>query len=414
MVAAASMVLAGCGSDSESSGGDRPSASSNLTGEPIKVMTIASGTGQLDPHPEILKTAEMYGDWINENGGIGGRPLEVITCDNADDPNKDAACARKAVDEGVVATVGSYTLNGESVIPVLEQANTSSFGICCAIVASELDSPVVQQLGAGLAMQSGMGVKAAADGCKNTVWIGSDAGDTTDLQVKLAEGGLKSMGAAPLKEVVRIPLKAQDYSAQVTQALDGSDCLISPIPEASLAPFLSAFASQGGDQRIYGLQGLLTENVAKQFSQQTDGAVVTGMYQDLSTPAYADLRAAIKQYKPDSDLVFNSIGALGAWAAYDEFTSVVEGITGPLDHNTFLAAAQKHVSTFPGVAPGVDFAKSYDGLGGAFKNQVNRSITYSVIKDGKITPFADGAFYDMTAPMAGTPIPAASTPPKGD
>ncbi|WP_189339241.1 ABC transporter substrate-binding protein [Williamsia muralis] len=377
-------------------------------------MTIASGTGQLDPHPEILKTAEMYGDWINEHGGIGGRPLEVITCDEADDANKAAACARKAVDEGVVATVGSYTLNGESVVPVLEQANTSEFGICCAIVASELDSPVVQQLGAGLAMQSGMAVKAAADGCKNTVWIGSDAGATTDLQVSLAKSGLKSMGAAPLKDVIRIPLKAQDYSAQVTQALKGSDCLISPIPEASLAPFLSAFASQGGDQRIYGLQGLLNENVAKQFPEQTDGAVVTGMYQDLSSPAYADLREAIKQYKPSSDLAFNSIGALGAWAAYAEFTSVVEGIQGPLNHDTFLAAAQKHVSTFPGVAPGIDFAQSYDGLGGAFKNQVNRSITYSVIKDGKITPFADGAFYDMTASMAGTPIPASSTPPAGD
>jgi ABC-type branched-subunit amino acid transport system substrate-binding protein len=411
VILSAALMLSACSGDS--GGSEKRALPSNLTGDPIKVMTIASETGQLDPHPEITATATMYGDWINENGGINGRPLEVITCDGADDANKDAACARQAVQEGVVATIGSYTLNGDSIVPVLEQANTSSFGICCAIVASELDSPIVQQLGAGLAMQSGMAVKAAADGCKNTVWIGSDAGATTDLQVKLAEGGLESMGAPPLKDVVRIPLKSQDYSAQVTQALDGSDCLISPIPEASLAPFFSAFSSLGGTQRVYGLQGLLTENTAKLFSKQTDGAVVTGMYQDLSTAPYDNFRAAIKEFEPDPKLVFNSIGALGAWAAYEEFTTVVKGITGPLDHDTFLAAAQKHVSSFAGVAPGVDFASEYDGLGGTFKNQVNRSITYGVIESGKIVPFADGAFYDMTAPMAGEKIDAANTPAGG-
>ena len=131
------LLMAACGGDdSESSTttaatGGTEGGSTAATGEPIKVMTEAPIDTNLTPYPNIRDAAKFYADWINEKGGINGRPLEVIFCDDKNDPNEAGNCARKAVEEKVVANVGSFTIDVSRGIPIYEENNIAWFGACC-------------------------------------------------------------------------------------------------------------------------------------------------------------------------------------------------------------------------------------------------------------------------------------------
>jgi ABC-type branched-subunit amino acid transport system substrate-binding protein len=118
------------------------------------------------------------------------------------------------------------------------------------------------------------------------------------VPVTLVKNGLKSANGPPLHSTVLIPLTAQDYSAQVAEATDGTDCILGVFSESAWAPFLTAYASSGGTQRLYGPQGNLDQKIISKFpADVTNGAVVVGVYSDISLPVWADYRAALAQYK---------------------------------------------------------------------------------------------------------------------
>ena len=131
-IMAGALLFAACGEDEETAttGQDAPQAQTSQaaapTGEPIKVMTMTTLEAQNVPtYKNIEVTAEAYERWINSQGGIKGRPLEVTVCDDRGDPTQATSCARDAVRDGVVAGVGSFTFFGDAVVPVLRKADTA-------------------------------------------------------------------------------------------------------------------------------------------------------------------------------------------------------------------------------------------------------------------------------------------------
>src|SRR5262249_36050786 len=137
------------------------SSGGKATGTPLNVMTLASVNYSGPNYNNILQTATVATDWINDHGGVQGHPLKLQNCDEQGDPTKTAQCGREAIAKHDVAIIGSFTLNGSAIIPELQAANTSWFGICCAASPNELTSPVVQQIGSQDASASAMMVKAS-------------------------------------------------------------------------------------------------------------------------------------------------------------------------------------------------------------------------------------------------------------
>jgi hypothetical protein len=213
---------------------------------------------------------------------------------------------------------------------------------------------------------------------------------------------------------VLVPLTAEDYAPEVAQATHGTDCLVSSLGENNWPAFLTSFAQAGAKQRLYGYQGNLDAKTVAPFPAQTQGAVVVGYYSDITVPAWANYRAAIAQFHAPKDEDYNSLGGLGTWAAYYALNQIVDTMTGPITGATFLAAAQVAKVNMDGMAPNADFAAKFTGLGKYYTNDTNRAVTYDIVKNGKLTPFENGAFYDMTASMLGQPVPAADLPPAGD
>ena len=201
---------------------DHAGSAAAASGDPIKVMVSAPVDTQLPPYPNIPGAAEVYEQYINANGGVAGRPLDVITCDNKGEPNEGANCARQAVEEQVVAVVGSFTFDASRIIPVLEEANIAWFGACCPLVAQEFTSSISFVLGSLLpGMGAGIGWKMAQDGCENPVNVVIDipAGDVAypALLNAYEVGG----GDPTAWRMVKIPPVPQDYSAQVAEATAG-------------------------------------------------------------------------------------------------------------------------------------------------------------------------------------------------
>ena len=144
------------------------------SGAPIKVMVEAPVDSQIAPYPNIPAAAKIYAQYINDKGGIKGRPLVVVVCDDQADASKAADCARKAVEQKVVANVGSFTIDVSRGIPILEENKIAWFGACCPIVAQENTSKVSFPMGFVGGFPTAAAIKMIDDGCKNVVEIYGD------------------------------------------------------------------------------------------------------------------------------------------------------------------------------------------------------------------------------------------------
>ena len=76
----------------------------------IKIGVQAPITGKFASEGQSIdKAVRLVVKQVNEKGGILGKKLEVVTCDDEGKAVKAAICARKLVNAGVIAVIGSYT-----------------------------------------------------------------------------------------------------------------------------------------------------------------------------------------------------------------------------------------------------------------------------------------------------------------
>lgn len=403
------LVFAACGGGDDTSGTDATSAETTegggggeqATGEPIVTWTYTDVNTEGPQYKNIEETARIYEEWVNANGGIGGRPLEANFCDARGTPTAAAACAREAVSGGAVALVGNFTFTGDAVIPILEKNDTAQFGNCCALAPSELVSPIAFPMGNQPLYGAGLVKKAVEDGCKamNGVII-----EGAEAFIPLMENAAKAEGTK-IDKFVTLPATAQDYAPQVAEATSGNtDCLVMIVSETPYIAWMPAFAQSGSDARMYGPQGNFNEVSTEGFAEVVEGDVVGGMYPDISLPQWDQYREALDEYDADMSQDYNSLGGMGTWAAYEGFKQVVESMEGEVDNKTFLKAAEGAQIDLPGMVPPENFALPWGKDGGpeGFDRLMNRCVVFSEFdSEGKLVPLGD-EFVDVSEIAGGT------------
>lgn len=128
LILATALIAAGCGDDdSPEDSSASTTAPSDVTtdedadgalgtpdpaeGEPVTVGLITNGAGQGFDTTIDEPVARATIEWLNEyRNGIGGRPVELVVCEDLNDPGQAADCANEMVREGAVAVV--YGANG--------------------------------------------------------------------------------------------------------------------------------------------------------------------------------------------------------------------------------------------------------------------------------------------------------------
>ena len=141
-IAGLALSLTGCGSGSDTAADDGS----------IRIMYIGqiTDTANTTPRPEALSGVQAAVARVNADGGVNGKPLTLLTCDDKADANEAAKCAREAVREKVAATIGNNSNFGEAILAILERGNIASIGHL-PITQSDFSSPVAFPLQAGSA-----------------------------------------------------------------------------------------------------------------------------------------------------------------------------------------------------------------------------------------------------------------------
>lgn len=119
-----------------------PAAAADL----IKIGAVISKTGPAaflgEPQQITLK---HYADKINKEGGVLGRPIELVIYDDASDANTSRTFATRLIEnDAVVAAIGTSTTGGTlAIAPVFEDAKIPLVSLAAGIEITEPVRPYV-------------------------------------------------------------------------------------------------------------------------------------------------------------------------------------------------------------------------------------------------------------------------------
>src|SRR5262245_62025426 len=103
MLVAGTTAVGAVGAGASAPGKAAPARTAPASGTPVKVGLITTGgdcdgcaAGQEEP------AAEAAVGWLNaKHNGLGGHPMELVTCVDDNDPGKGTDCANQMISDGV-------------------------------------------------------------------------------------------------------------------------------------------------------------------------------------------------------------------------------------------------------------------------------------------------------------------------
>ncbi|MFJ7341331.1 ABC transporter substrate-binding protein [Streptomyces sp. NPDC101110] len=392
-------LLAGCGVVPGTTGG----AGDDGT---ITVMTWAPQDTKATNKPGMPAFARAYARWINAEGGINGRKLNVLTCNDHNDSVAAAKCARRAVKENVVAVVGSYSQYADSFFPSLEGAGIpyiGGYGITNAEFTSPLSYPVN---GGQPALLAGLG-SALAD-CGPVALIRPDtiAGDQLP---PLLDSGLKAGGHRASTDQ-RAAEDATAYDGQADRALrttaagaadDG--CVVPALGDRN-GTFMDSFRRAREDYpevRTATVLGSVDQTVIDATggaSGPYEGSYITGWYPVAGDPRWDGMKRVIREEAfGDNRIDPADAGVQTTWIAYTVFRQIVEALgDGEVSADTVAEALDDGLEIETGGLTPTLRWRFQDKLAGVgFPRLVNADVTLQVVRDGRLVAARKG-FLDTT------------------
>ena len=230
------LAVAACGDDDGRSAAEGPqdsgsaSASSDLmgpedqaSGSPVRIGMVSDGSTPTLDNTDELRAAEATADyWNAHKGGVGGRPVEVVTCETGADPAGATDCANQLVEDEVVAVTLSQSGVAASVWEPLRAAGVPTFWLQAGgeVAADDQSSftmynPQLTLFGVPLSVAESVD----ADKIAFVVIDVPQATETLDADVE------RFAGAADLDyEIVTIPPGTADMTPQMQDvAASGAD-----------------------------------------------------------------------------------------------------------------------------------------------------------------------------------------------
>ncbi|GEB56353.1 amino acid ABC transporter substrate-binding protein [Streptomyces gardneri] len=115
-----------------------PSGAETAEGVPVRLGALVplSRPGWVGAGRHLLAGLELAVREVNDSGGIGGRPLELVVRDTAADPERAAAAVDELAGLGVAAVVGEY----HSVVARAVAARADALGVPYLCSSAVLDA----------------------------------------------------------------------------------------------------------------------------------------------------------------------------------------------------------------------------------------------------------------------------------
>ncbi|MGI5355841.1 ABC transporter substrate-binding protein [Streptomyces sp. CA-252508] len=387
-------LLAGCGVLPGATGG---------SGEPLTVMTWAPDSTRATNMPGMPAMGQAYARWINARGGINGRELRVLTCNEGNEPMAAAACARRAVQEGAVAVVGSYSQNSRAFMPPLEAAGIPYIG-GYGLTDDEFKSPVSYPVNGGqAALLAGNGIQLA-DACDRVSLVRPDTLTGADLPQILNTG----LAQANHRTAVDIPAAddAGEYTAEArlarARAGEKGGCVTAALGEYT-ANFFDSFRrlpSDGRDVKVSSVLGSVDQPLIDRtggVNGPFEGAYLTGWYPDAGDPRWEPMKQVLREHAfADNRIDPADTGVQTTWIAYTVLTAAVESlgdeeVTPGLIGRALDRGVQVDTG---GLTPPLRW-RYEDMLGTpSAPRSVNHDVTFQVVRKGRLVAQKEG-FVDV-------------------
>ncbi|MGA5818343.1 ABC transporter substrate-binding protein [Kitasatospora sp. NPDC094028] len=363
------------------------------TSSDLVVMTWApSGTGAAD-RPGMTELADAIGKDVNLKGGLNGRRLRVITCNEHNRSEGAKACAQQAVDAKAVAVIGSYSQFGDDFMPVLERAGIPLIG-GYGISQPEFSSPLSYPVDGGMpALIGGSGRQLVEAGCKAVALVRPDT-PAGDVLLGYLGAALKPAGIRLLD--VKAPEKSSDYT-QVARKAIGKDepgnCVTSALTAEPTGNLLDSYRRQvPKNTRIASVIGSVQQSVVDSTGGDSGplaGAMVTSWYPPESAKIWDGLRGVVRSDTTGGRPIdVSDPGVQTTWVSYEVFRVVVEKLTAAgkdVTGKTIAALLDSGEGVDVGITPPLNWGTTNMLPSNESPRLVNTWVTYQVVKGGRMT-----------------------------
>ena len=314
------LTLGACSSNSSGSPG-------KASGTPVKIMAIVDVSGVDGANNSVVNTYKASVDAVNARGGVlGGRPLQLIVCDSAVNPNNSAACGREAAADNVAAVADLAVSAGYE--PYLAAAHISAIdGMLDPVMYK---SPISFSVwGGGVTSGSAVPVVSHYMGCKETAEVGAGGSSPAQISAQQAnfDATLKRLGETP-GPFISPPLSAPDMTPFIADAEQpGVDCVdLEGEGSTEVSLLKAAFSAGSPSVRVITAEFWLTPTTVASLGSLVDkisfifdqAAQATG-----TTPLIKQWVSDVKKYSPQPQ-TFAAVGCV----SWDEVRLITQAING--------------------------------------------------------------------------------------
>jgi ABC-type branched-subunit amino acid transport system substrate-binding protein len=404
VITAFALSVAACASGSSSkgatNGGSGTTAPSKpCPGTPLKFTSIIALSGPLGTGGDRLRVGiDAAVDGVNRTCALG-RPLQVVVCDDKDDPNANIACGRKAGSDGSLAILGSIGSFDDGVtaskLPAIFVNGTSPFELTNKNAYSSVN-------GLALGISATSAIKARGKTSSTLVLP-----DTPTLQFA---GKLLVKMAALLNvkvDPIYYPQDTTDFAPVAAQISQANDQAVGMLPLNPVV-VVNALAQEGITPENHDLVvpgGVITPESLKQLGAAANGMLVVSEAMpptETSNKGIAEFRADLQADGKNPDDPNVEFGTVTSWSNVKKLEGALLA-AGPsaiasLDSKTVVDAVVNHPVDRPEMAP-YDFRHNaipeVPDLAGF--RVFTRTVAVLQIEDGKYKVLSDG-FIDILKP----------------
>ena len=400
-------MLAACGSSaktSASSGASPTSASGGGTSSaggcngvtsglaPVKIGFVNMDKGQV-PFPGGDEGATAATKYVNcELGGIGGHPLQLVTCGVDLTPATNQACGQQfANDSSIPVVMTVVTVEGAPLYAALNAVGTPIYG-GIPTSPSDYTAPgnTFFMLGGAPAVNGGQGAlaKQVVPNAK-TIVIMDDDEPGGQAGVPIVEA---AYGKGPKYVVVSVPTSASDALPYATQALSANpDAIVFALNDISCPKVEAVLLAQKTKVPLFGSNQCINPIAEKQTNLAGEYGAFYGPPAELSTGRNADVdlfKAKFQHYGGPAGTP--ATFAIEGWGEVITLHKILSGIAGiPTKANVTAALSAFHGPVYAGgqqvSCPGPGQYKRLCGATNAFGYRVSSDNTLQPIGNGDVT-----------------------------
>ena len=354
--------------------------SASVAADVIKIGVQAPITGQYANEGQSIDNGvKLIVDQVNAKGGILGKKLEVVSCDDQGTAQQAAICAKKLVNEGVVAVIGSYTSGAT------EAAQTTYFraGVLQTSDGTS-DSLITHKYWTFFrnsfpnSAEAEYTAKYFIDGkkYKKIVVLSDYSSYSTDLSDSVVKA-IKAKNGNVIYEG-KIKSGTQNFTAILTKIKSMDPDVIS----------FCGYYTDGGLIRAQQIQlGIKADFVGgdtndnQDFKKLAGDSAVGAFIVNVPTPDILPYDIA-KQFLADYKAKYNAAPA-SIWSLMniDGLRAILQAMETTKSEDTKVIAAEMHkLKDFPGITGPINFREDGERLGGGYMTyEIQADKSYKIV-----------------------------------